>query len=96
MQQQLFHSLRNAKQLNIGNITKVNRIHDTKLEKKLRNETKFYLSRNETKGNKISLFLCFAKQAKFRETAFLFRFVSCFAKQKKGCERETLRKTLGN
>jgi hypothetical protein len=32
----------------------------------------------------------FAKQAKFRETSFMFRFVSCFAKQKKGCEMETL------
>jgi hypothetical protein len=34
--------------------------------------------------------LCFAKQAKFRETRVVFRFVSCFAKQKKGCEMETL------
>jgi hypothetical protein len=75
MQQQLFHSLRNAKQLNIRNLTKVNGIHETKLEKIY--ETKRNFNLHETKRNetKFRCFLCFAKQAKFRETTFLFRFV---------------------
>jgi hypothetical protein len=33
MQQELFHWLRNAKQLNIWNLTKENEIHETKPEK---------------------------------------------------------------
>jgi hypothetical protein len=49
-----------------------------------RNQTKI-TKRNftfdETKRNKISLFI-------------LFCFVSCFAKQKKGCEMETLTSTV--
>jgi hypothetical protein len=49
MQQQLFHSLRNAKQLNIRNLTKVNRIHETKLEKIY--ETKQNFTFHETKLN---------------------------------------------
>jgi hypothetical protein len=83
MQQQLFHSLRNAKQLKIRNVTKVNGTHEVKLEKiyeTKRNFTFYETKRNETKFRS---FLCFAKQAKFRETTCLFRFVSCFAKQKK-------------
>jgi hypothetical protein len=87
MQQQLFHSLRNAKQLNIRNLTKVNGIYETKLEKIY--ETKWNFTyhetkRNEMKRNEISLFFVFC------ETTFLFRFVLCFAKQKKWCEMETL------
>jgi hypothetical protein len=90
MQQQLFYSLRNAKQLNIRNLTKVNGIHETKLEKIY--ETKWNFNFHETKQNetKFCCFLYFAKQAKFRKTTSLFRFVSCFAKQKKWCEMETL------
>jgi hypothetical protein len=63
------------------------KIYDTK-----RNFTIYETKRNETKRNetKFRCFLGFAKQAKFRETVLLFRFVSCFAKQKKGCEMETL------
>jgi hypothetical protein len=90
MQQQWFHWLRNAKQQNICSLTKVNGIHETKQEKNY--ETKQNLTSDETKRNetKFCCFYCFAKQAKFRETNVLFRFVSCFAKQKKGCEMETL------
>jgi hypothetical protein len=90
MQQQLFHWLRNAKQINIWNLTKVNGIHETKQEKNY--ETKRNFTYDETKRNetKFRCIYCFAKQAKFRETNLLFRFVSCFAKQKKGCEMETL------
>jgi hypothetical protein len=79
----LFDWLRNEKQkqLNIRNDTKVNGIHETKPD--IVYETKRNFTFYETKRNEISLFLCFAKQAKFRETTFLFRFVSCFAKQKK-------------
>jgi hypothetical protein len=73
MQQQLFHWLRNAKQLNIWNITKVNRIDKTKPDKIY--ETKRNFTFDETKQNEISLFFV------FRETILLFRFVSCFAKQ---------------
>jgi hypothetical protein len=63
-------------------------IDETKPEKVY--ETKRNFTLDETKRNEISLFFCFAKQAKFRETSFLFRIVSCFAKQKKGSEMETL------
>jgi hypothetical protein len=41
-------------------------------------ETKRNFTLDETKRNEISLFFCFAKQAKFRETSFLFRIVSCW------------------
>jgi hypothetical protein len=53
--------------------------------KKVQNKTKFYFWRNKTKQNKTKFrcFYCFVKQAKFCETNFLFRFVLCFAKQKK-------------
>jgi hypothetical protein len=71
MQQQLFHSLRNAKQLNIRNVTKVNGTYERKLEKNYetkRNFTFYETKRNETKFRS---FLCFAKQAKFRETTFV-------------------------
>jgi hypothetical protein len=47
-----------------------------------RNEILLLTKQNETKQNEIC-FCCFAKQGKFRETIFLFRFVSCFKKQKK-------------
>jgi hypothetical protein len=64
----------------------------TKWNQKKNYETKQNFTFDETKRNetKFRCFLCFAKQAKFHETIFLFRFVSCFAKQKKGCEMETL------
>jgi hypothetical protein len=54
-------------------------------------ETKRNFTFDETKRNetKFRCLFWFAKQAKFRETICLFRFVSCFAKQKKGCEMET-------
>jgi hypothetical protein len=39
---------------------------------------------NEMKNDKILLAFCFVKQANFRETTFLFRFVSYFTKQKRG------------
>jgi hypothetical protein len=52
-----------------------------------RNKILLFTKRNETKFRRL---FCFAKQAKFRETILLFCFVSCFAKQKKRCEMETL------
>jgi hypothetical protein len=78
--------------IDIWNVTEVNGIHEAKTGKKLRNETKFYFWRNKTKRNEISLFFLFREtyHTKFRETIFWFRFVSCFAKQKKWCEMETL------
>jgi hypothetical protein len=68
----------------------VNGIHETKPDKVY--ETKRNFTFDETKRNetKFRCILCFAKQAKFRETIFLFRFVSCFAKHKNGSEMETL------
>jgi hypothetical protein len=51
MQQQLFHSLRNAKQLNIHNCNKGKWDLWNETRKNLRNETKFYLLRNKTKRN---------------------------------------------
>jgi hypothetical protein len=77
----MFHWLRNAKQLNIWNETKLNEIHETKPDKIY--ETKRNFTFYETKRNEISVFCGFAEQAKFRETIFLFRIVSCFAKQKR-------------
>jgi hypothetical protein len=57
----LFHWLRNAKQLNIRNLTKVNVIHETKQEKNYgRNEILLLKKQNEKKRNEISLFFCFA------------------------------------
>jgi hypothetical protein len=88
--------LRNAKQLNIWNETKLDGIHETKPGKIYETkpgkiyETKRNFTIGETKRNEISLFFGFAKQAKFRETVFLFRIVSCFAKHKKRSEMETL------
>jgi hypothetical protein len=81
-----------AKQLNIFNLTKVNGIPETNSEKNTKhNEILLLTKQNETK---FCCFYCFAKQAKFCETVFGFRFVSGFAKQKKGCEMETLRTSL--
>jgi hypothetical protein len=57
MQQQLFHSLRNAKQLNICNVTKVNGTHEMKLEKIY--ETKRNFTFYETKRNEILQFFVF-------------------------------------
>jgi hypothetical protein len=51
MQQGLFHWLRNAKQLNILHLTTENEIHETKPEKKLRNEIVLLTKQNETKRN---------------------------------------------
>jgi hypothetical protein len=85
---EMFHCLRNKKQLNIWNATKLNGIHERKQEKIYKTKRNFIF--DETKRNEISLFFCFAKQTKFRETILLFRIVSCFAKQKKGSEMETL------
>jgi hypothetical protein len=96
MQQQLFHSLRNAKQLNIRNVTKVNGTHKMKLEKiyeTKQNFTFYETKRNETKRN-FSQFFVFRETSKISRNNFLFRFVLCFAKQKKGSEMETLVKTV--
>jgi hypothetical protein len=91
MQQELFHWFRNAKNLNIWNLTKENEIHETKPEKiTKRNEILLLTKQNETKRNEISLFILFRETSKISRNNFLFRFVSCFAKQKKGCEMETL------
>jgi hypothetical protein len=93
MQQQLFHSLRNAKQqtTKYKNLTKVNGIHETKLEKIY--ETKRNLNFHETKRNETKRnFAVFV----FRETSEISRnnfFVSlCFVfrETKKWCEMETL------
>jgi hypothetical protein len=48
-------------------------------------ETKRNFTFDETKRNetKFRCLFCFTKQAKFCETILLFRFVLCFAKQKK-------------
>jgi hypothetical protein len=83
MQQELFNWLRKAKQLNIWNVTKENEIRGPKPDTNY--ETKRNFTFDETKQNETKFrgLFCFAKQAKFRETIFLFRFVSCFAKQKK-------------
>jgi hypothetical protein len=84
MQQELFHSLRNAKQINMWNFTK--KIRFTKRnQKKIAKWNKILLltKQNETK---FRCLFCFAKQAKFRETIFCF----VFRETKKGCEMETL------
>jgi hypothetical protein len=56
MQQELFHWLRNAKQLNICNLTKENEIHERKLKKitkqnftldETRNFAFYFVSRNK-------------------------------------------------
>jgi hypothetical protein len=52
MQEQLFHWLKNAKQLNIRNVTKVNGIHETKPVKfTKRNEILPLTKQKETKRN---------------------------------------------
>jgi hypothetical protein len=51
--------------------------------KKLRNKMKFYFWRNKTKQNEISLLILFRETSKILRNNFLFRFVLCFAKQKK-------------
>jgi hypothetical protein len=91
MQQELFHWLRNAKQLNILNLTKENEIHETKQDKNY--ETKRNFTFDETKRNEVSLFILFRETSEISRNCFLFRFVSCFAKQKKGCEMETILST---
>jgi hypothetical protein len=88
---------RNAKQQNISNLTKENEIHETKPEKNY--ETKQNFTFDDTKGNKtkqneISLFILFRETSEISRNNFLFRFVSCFAKQRKGCEMEILGSTV--
>jgi hypothetical protein len=52
MQEQLFHWLKNANQLNIRNVTKVNGIHETKQVKFTnRNEILPLTKQNKTKQN---------------------------------------------
>jgi hypothetical protein len=87
MQHQLFRWLRNAKQLNIWNLTKVNGIHETKQEKKY--ETKFYFWRNKTKRNEISLFLLFRETSEISRNKFVVSLCFVFRETKKGCEMET-------
>jgi hypothetical protein len=83
MQQELFHWLRNAKQLNIWNLTKENEIHETKADKNY--ETKRNFTFDETKRNetKFRCLFCFAKQAKFRETVFCFALFRVSRNKKK-------------
>jgi hypothetical protein len=75
MQQELFHWLRNAKQLN--NLTKENEIHETKPDKNYETKRNFTFDEtqpNETKQNKTSLFILFRKTSKISQNSFLFRF----------------------
>jgi hypothetical protein len=75
MQQQLFHSLRNAKQLNIRNITKVNGTHEMK---------------PETKRNEISQFFVFRETSEISRNNFFVSLCFVFRETKKGSEMETL------
>jgi hypothetical protein len=81
MQQQLFHWLRNTKQLNIWNLTKVNGIHETK------QETNYEMKRNftsdETKRNEISLFLLFRETSKITRIKFFVLLCFVFRETKK-------------
>jgi hypothetical protein len=88
MQQQLFHSLRNAKQLNIRNLTKVNGIHETKLKKIY--ETKRNFTFHETKRNEILLFFVFCETSKISRNNFFVSLCFVFRETKKWCEMETL------
>jgi fumarate reductase subunit C len=81
MQQQLFHWLRNAKQLNIRNLTEVNGIHETKQEKNY--ETKRNFTSDETKRNKISLFLLFRETSKISRNKFFVSLCFVFRETKK-------------
>jgi hypothetical protein len=86
MQQQLFYSLRNAKQLNIRNLTKANGIHETKLEKiyeTKRNFTFHETKRNEMKRNKISLFFVFRITSEISRNNFFVSLCFVFRKTKK-------------
>jgi hypothetical protein len=76
-------SQRNAKQLNISNLKKENEIHATKPENHY--ETKRNFTFDRTKRNFTVYFV-----SRNKRKNFLFRFVLCFAKQKKWCELETL------
>jgi uncharacterized membrane protein len=79
MQQQLFHSLRNAKQLNIHNLTKVNGIHETKLEKIY--ETKRNFTFHETKRN-FAVFCVLRNKRNFAKQLFVsLCFVFCETKK---------------
>jgi hypothetical protein len=88
MQQQLFHWLRNSKQINIWNLTKVNGIHETKQEKNY--ETKRNFTSDETKRNEISLYLLFQETSEILWNKFVVLLCFVFCETKKGCEMETL------
>jgi hypothetical protein len=63
-----------------SNETKPDEIPEAKLEGIHETKQNFTLyEQNKTKRNNASF--CFAKQAKFHGTTFLFRFVLCFVKQ---------------
>jgi hypothetical protein len=70
--------------LNLWNESKLDAIHEAKLEGIC--ETKWNFTFEETKQN----YFFFVKQANFHVTTFLFRFASCFAKQRKEAKLDTL------
>jgi hypothetical protein len=76
MQQQLFHSLRNAKQLTKRNKGK------WETRKNLRNETKFYLLRNETKRH-FAVFCVSRNKRNFAKQLFCFALFRVSRNKKK-------------
>jgi hypothetical protein len=82
MQQQLFHSLRNAKQLNIRNLTKVNGIHETKLEKIYETKRKFTFHENKLNETKFRCFCVSRNKRNFAKQLFCFAFFR-FSRNKK-------------
>jgi hypothetical protein len=94
MQQQFFHWLRNAKQLNILNRTKVNGIPETKPEKNYETKRNFTLTKqNETKRN-FAVF-CVSRNKQNFTKQFFVSLCFVFRETKKGCEMETLPKYNG-
>jgi hypothetical protein len=84
IQQQLFHWLRNAKQLNIWNLTtcKWDSRNETRKKSTKRNKILLLTKQNETKPNEISLFLLFRETSEISRKKFFVPLCFVFRETK--------------